>query len=275
MSTRVCQQCKNEKDLSEFSYRGQCLSHICKQCTNENNNKITKIICRKCGQEKDVSEFRKNRPHMTDNICVECIAEMRRKATRTCRKCKKEKALNEFDINDNGHFRLLCKQCMIEKNNPKKICKICKKEKLLEDFVKVTSRCRNERRDICKDCARQLAKNHGVTEERKAIVKNAKLKATYGITLEQYNTMIVNQGNRCKICNKSFINEDKILRINIDHDHITGKIRGILCSKCNSILGYASDNITILMNAVKYLEDNKTKKIWRKQLKHTQYKEKI
>lgn len=70
--------------------------------------------------------------------------------------------------------------------------------------------------------------------------RNRVLKYMYGITLDQYNQMCIDQDNKCLICK----NQRKLV---VDHDHKTGKIRGLLCINCNSRLGWLeSKNIVIL-----------------------------
>jgi Recombination endonuclease VII len=77
------------------------------------------------------------------------------------------------------------------------------------------------------------------------------LKKRYGITLEQYEKMFQKQDGKCAICLKP-----SIKRLAVDHNHDTGKVRGLLCSNCNPLLGFATDSITILENAVAYLKRN-------------------
>lgn|SRR5215472_10817024 len=75
----------------------------------------------------------------------------------------------------------------------------------------------------------------------------------YGITLEQYEAMEVAQDHKCAIC----MHNDparKNGRWDIDHDHDTGRVRGLLCHHCNILIGAASDNPTILYLAAEYLE---------------------
>jgi hypothetical protein len=74
----------------------------------------------------------------------------------------------------------------------------------------------------------------------------------YGITKEKFDKMVAEQGNRCKICEKVFTKTP-----HLDHDHKEGKIRGLLCQYCNWMLGNAGDSVTVLMNAIKYLEGDK------------------
>ena len=82
----------------------------------------------------------------------------------------------------------------------------------------------------------------------------------YGINFKGFNEILKSQNNMCKICG-ILIEEKNLLDrrkngIVIDHNHKTGKVRGILCSPCNYILGNAKDNKKILKEAINYLEEN-------------------
>lgn len=81
------------------------------------------------------------------------------------------------------------------------------------------------------------------------------LKKRFGITIEEYNEMFNKQNGICLICGKHQSEIKK--RFAVDHNHETGKIRGLLCGKCNPLLGYADDNINILLSAINYLNNNK------------------
>lgn len=70
----------------------------------------------------------------------------------------------------------------------------------------------------------------------------------YGLSLLEYNEMFESQGSVCAICKKP---SDK--PYHIDHNHTTGKIRGILCGNCNRGLGLFKDSIEALLNAARYL----------------------
>ncbi len=83
----------------------------------------------------------------------------------------------------------------------------------------------------------------------------------YNLSKNEYNKLYKNQNGQCAICgticknhfDKSTIN---IRTFNIDHCHKTGKVRGLLCGGCNSMIGHADDNIEILLSAIDYLRKN-------------------
>jgi hypothetical protein len=74
----------------------------------------------------------------------------------------------------------------------------------------------------------------------------------HGLTEQEFNDMLLQQGNVCGICKGPPNGKDNVFHI--DHDHNTGKVRGLLCSFCNLSLGFARDNIDVLQCMIKYLE---------------------
>ncbi len=76
------------------------------------------------------------------------------------------------------------------------------------------------------------------------------LRRKYGLTIAQYEGMLAAQKGICPIC-KSDMNPP-----NIDHNHTTGEVRGLLCTVCNQGLGLFGDNVGRLRNAARYLEEN-------------------
>ena len=81
---------------------------------------------------------------------------------------------------------------------------------------------------------------------------NSILKNRHNITLREYDILLETQKGRCAICN----NFEKIRNRNlaVDHNHKTKKIRGLLCYRCNILLGFAQDDINYLLKAVSYLK---------------------
>lgn len=83
------------------------------------------------------------------------------------------------------------------------------------------------------------------------VARKSKLKANYGLTPEDYEAMFEEQVGRCAICGVDQGSIDHPLMV--DHDHKTGKVRGLLCPNCNHILGRCGDNPDILAEAMMYL----------------------
>jgi hypothetical protein len=81
--------------------------------------------------------------------------------------------------------------------------------------------------------------------------KDARLRREYGITLSEYKRVLRGQGGCCAICKrpeKEFKNA-----LAVDHDHVSGKLRGLLCWGCNKALGVFRDHIENMKEAVQYL----------------------
>jgi hypothetical protein len=72
----------------------------------------------------------------------------------------------------------------------------------------------------------------------------------YGITKEQHEQMFISQNNKCAICDKQFMNKSDAC---VDHNHISGLVRNLLCRNCNFILGYAHDNVGVLLKSAEYI----------------------
>lgn len=82
--------------------------------------------------------------------------------------------------------------------------------------------------------------------------KNSHLKTMFGITLEEYNILFEEQGGVCAICSSP----PKRKMLAVDHCHTTGKVRGLLCSNCNTSLGLVKEDPDILLQMINYIEEN-------------------
>ena len=119
----------------------------------------------------------------------------------------------------------------------------------------------------CKPCDRERNKEWSLknSEKKKATRKKYKwkgktpycrdkmLRSTYGITSEDYVRQLELQNGCCAICGKHHTKENKALAV--DHCHTTGKVRGLLCWRCNSSIGRFEDNVSILSAAIEYLNN--------------------
>ena len=103
--------------------------------------------------------------------------------------------------------------------------------------------------------------NARIREKRKidpklrASQRNSKLKKSYGIDGSKYDALLIAQGGVCAICKKKD-KSDRGEHLSVDHDHLNGRVRGLLCSSCNKLLGNSKDNTETLRQALKYLEQN-------------------
>ena len=89
-------------------------------------------------------------------------------------------------------------------------------------------------------------------EQKQRIYKDCDLRRLYKITIKDFDNLIEKQNNKCPICTLEL---DKTKsQIDVDHCHITGKVRGILHNRCNQILGAAKDNVELIKAAIAYLQ---------------------
>ena len=154
-----------------------------------------------------------------------------------------------------------------------KICSRCKKEFSIDNFYKNKSK-KDGHNCYCKDCANKSKDKWSINNKEKerntAKVWRKKnkeklrkqkrketLKKIYGITLNDYNEMFSNQSGCCAICGKHQSQENKAL--SVDHNHLTGEVRKLLCCKCNFLVGKIESNIDIIDNIFSYLEENNGK----------------
>ena len=91
-------------------------------------------------------------------------------------------------------------------------------------------------------------------EKAVAYQKRYSLKYYYNLTIEEWNAIFEKQNRCCAICGSPYSGR-KNGQWCTDHDHATGKVRGILCTGCNSALGHCKDDPSILRAAAKYLEE--------------------
>ena len=134
--------------------------------------------------------------------------------------------------------------------------KPCKYAHLAERYVRGSHcvECAKERTNtiilkIGRKAWNQKTKDYVIKNPDK--VRNTKLKTLFGITVEQYNEMFEQQNGVCAICKQSCITYRMLA---VDHCHITGHVRGLLCSRCNIGLGQFCDNIDYLNSAIEYLK---------------------
>lgn len=127
-----------------------------------------------------------------------------------------------------------------------KICTKCLENKPITDFPFRDKRFNSKRKAYCKLCKQKHYKSR-----RKKNDVNYRFKK-FGFTHEDYLELLESQDHKCAICGKS-ANTEYHKNFNIDHDHETGKVRGLLCNGCNTGLGLLKDSISNLQSAILYL----------------------
>ena len=140
-----------------------------------------------------------------------------------------------------------------------KRCKTCSRACYRQlDYVKAADSARKKVAEVKerKNAQRRIANNPNRKEVNR---KNAL--ARYGLTIEDYDRLMLEQDGCCKICLRQPPKEGwkTVTRLHVDHDHETGKVRALLCNNCNRALGYFQDDPDLLEKAYAYLSYWKAK----------------
>jgi len=133
-----------------------------------------------------------------------------------------------------------------------KICTLCGRDKPLGEYSK---RKNSEPwlKSACKECHRTRAKAYWKRNPLpKEVQRERNLKKSFGIGIAQYNELLSAQGGLCAICGSDTCVTGRNLAV--DHNHVTGKIRGLLCHPCNTAIGLLRDDKETLLKAIMYLE---------------------
>lgn len=231
--------------------------------------------CSKCKKLKLEIEFNKDKRTKDglDYKCKQCVKDkslnykLKNKiknsninfnGTKICMTCNKELPKLEFNIKrtTKDGLQYNCKDCFEKEQiirrkklknrnisaldlSGKKICCSCKKEYDKINFWKDLSV--SDGLDYkCKYCA---SKDAWILKLKK-----------YNLTQELYNKLLNKQENKCPICKKTFSSNLKPV---IDHCHESGKVRGLLCSNCNTALGLLFEKEYNFLEAISYLNKNR------------------
>ena len=131
-------------------------------------------------------------------------------------------------------------------------CNICGETKALTEYYV------NNKGNLhgkCKKCYVKKQQENYTPEKG----RDKNLRYNYGITLEEYNTLLSNQDGKCATCGTTEPGGRKSGRgggtnVFVDHCHDTGKVRGLLCHSCNRAMGLLGDNVSVIESMIKYLE---------------------
>jgi hypothetical protein len=181
------------------------------------------------------------------------MMELAKIQTKQCASCRIEKPFSEFyHSNSKDGYHAYCKVCKIRLNKKyqlpapdrrlhfgegegrTRVCTDCRIAKSLDEYS-YSKTSLDACQPYCKPCS---------------VIRSKKSKyyREYGIIIEQYTDMLKEQKGLCAGCN------ELMERPCVDHNHITGKIRGLLCVSCNMFLGKIKDSTEILLSLIEYLE---------------------
>jgi hypothetical protein len=175
--------------------------------------------------------------------CKKCINE---RAWKDGIICKTHGRLKPEDIKSNGR----CKQCHRASANTKRNNnREWFNEKLALDRKSNPEKWEKRYKNEYQKRLQTYGKEGLITRE---IIR------MHGITQDIYDKMFEEQNHKCKICNEEETrrapNSENIMRLVVDHCHETKKVRGLLCHKCNAMIGMARDSVDILESAIIYLQ---------------------
>ena len=165
---------------------------------------------------------------------------------RTCRGC-------EGLFAPISRFNFHCPKCRVV------VCDECSRkfEVAHNSRVKPENRrfCSKECKTSCRNRFAYANNKESFLEYYRTVGRQRRLKENYGLTLSDYEAMYASQNALCAICDKPEPTPGKLL--NVDHDHAPGKIRRLLCTKCNCGLGNFLDNENLLLKAAEYLTQHR------------------
>lgn len=160
-----------------------------------------------------------------------------------CKKCGVEKSETEFRANKSGGRRNECREC----------------ERIGRTAWYAThkDKCAAASRKWCREHLEQ----HRETKRKWCKKNPAKHRANrrqsrYGLTQGDFETLYKLQTGKCAICSDLIIDGSGRGGLAIDHCHLSGKVRGLLCAPCNKGLGHFRDDAPLLKRAAEYLEKN-------------------
>jgi hypothetical protein len=257
METKTCSACGQDKPLEQFhrdkiSRDGR--THDCAQCRT----------ARAWQWQRDHPEYLEARRERRRVAAAAKPKPILDTTSKRCSLCKQTKPLDQF--NRNHHTR----------DGRHSHCQLCararvsawQKKKLAEDPEHIHSRNRrwlDQVRDGKTNRQRMREWHHAqrkqdriANPEKWAAIDRKKIFRKFGITAEQYDTLVLLQNNRCAICKTNDPGHNGKGRRNgtwsIDHDHQTTKVRGLLCHTCNFALHKFDGDIEWGQKAIAYLQ---------------------
>lgn len=206
--------------------------------------------CGKCRETKGEVEFTPSQ-RKTGAYCRACMREINRKKfgphpSRPCEHCG---AIME-DPNPKARF------CGVKCKNDAKNARVHARF-LAASAERTCQACGTSlvgRRTDARWCSEKCGNSHPDRAVIRAKTKRRyNLKAKYSLTETEYGALLRKQQDRCAICGSTDPKDARYGKWAIDHDHVTGQVRGLLCSRCNTGIGQLRDDPEIITAAAKYI----------------------
>jgi hypothetical protein len=204
--------------------------------------------CRTCKVVKELTEFRvykraKDGRHGTCKQCKREKAANRRSTveSKACSVCKEVKASCEFGVDSTMKDGLRAK------------CRACRKKEEHDAFAQLSIEEKKRHRQVILEWRKKNPAAY------KAMYLRAGRKQRYGITQKEYDRLLEKQNHCCDICEQKetrMTNGKDVDSLAVDHDHSTGKVRGLLCGNCNKAVGSFLDNFELVEKAIQYVLDH-------------------
>lgn len=229
---RICPRCNQSRANVDFMTPGP--KARCRDCRNEEY---------KIKREQDNEEREKYLASLeTEGISTQSWYTAVKDIKKECNTCGESKPITAFRIANGEHGDFYrrdnkCKDCVrLATNNAAAL----RRERARQDRIEASLALSWEER----------------REQKRRKDLNSHYKGAYGKTIEEYDEMVRQQNGCCAICGRrpSAIGETLV----VDHSHVTGTVRGLLCFWCNIGLGWFQDNMTSLSQAAEYLKSYQT-----------------
>lgn len=225
---KPCQRCGAEKPPGRAKYCSDECYALARRERDQERQRGRMVACARCGGAKDLGV-------RGGKYCTECRrviadagAQMEHERSRRKSVLKVQRRLAEGE-------RISRRR--LDVPDGQKWCARCQEFRALSSFpARGTD---GKKTSYCIPCQR-------------AYNMERRLRIQFGLSWDEYDLLLACQDGRCAICR----GRPRKYNLSVDHDHQTGEIRGLLCSKCNhKLLGSANDNADLLLRAVAYLTD--------------------
>jgi Recombination endonuclease VII len=192
--------------------------------------------CRDCGEWKPLEQFQTStkRPSGRGSYCKPCFNKRTQESYAKRIQRERDRSVLSRRVVADGM----------------KYCPDCRQEKALDQFPFNKSDSTG-RGGYCKPCHNARGQ---ASRAKHGGARRYHLKRRYGIELEQFHELLAAQDGKCRICGTPD-------PMHVDHDHLTGRVRGILCFNCNGGLGHFRDDVTTMQRAITYLKETSCQRV--------------